>query len=211
MVSGRIFVITFALILIGAAIASTLVMIGNSGKARENQAGIGLEKVWDAASVWATTHDGDYPDHIALLRKSRYFDPKWLDDPRDLPGITWTVDNVDARPFMDEEVILEAGADRQPLDRAPLTEAVKQQIAQRGSPIYFFGDYWFVQLPKHLKNEFLIFGWSQPDDQGRHFVAFDNGEVRRIEPDQWQEIWEVDARARAEVGWEHIEVPTEEH
>jgi hypothetical protein len=207
MVSGRIFVITFALILVGAAIASTLVMMSNSGKARANQAGIGLEKLWDAASVWAATHDGDYPDHIALLRKSRYFDPKWLDDPRDLPGTQWMVGGVDARPFMDEEVTLETRADRPPLDRTPLIEAVEQETAQRESSIYFFGDYWFVQLPKHLKSEFLIFGWSQPDEQGRHFVAFDNGEVRRLESGGWINAWRDDAAARAAHGLPPLDMP----
>ena len=210
MVSGRIFVISFALILIGAAFASTLVMVNNSGQARANQAGIGLEKLWNAASVWALSHDGAYPVHIALLRRSRYFDPKWLDDPRDLPGIVWTVGAIDARPFMDEEVALEEPAGGW-LDRTPLITAVEDEMAWRGSPIYFFGDYWFVQLPRHVKNESLIFGWSQPDDRGRRFVAFDNGEVRRIERGGWAHVWRNDAAARAALGLPPLDMPRDSH
>ncbi len=208
MISGRVFVITFAFILIGAAVGSTLVMMNNSGKARGNQSGSGLVNVGRASSIWATTHDGEYPAHIALLRKGRYFDPKWLDDPRDLPRSVWTVGGVDARPFMEEEVNLanaDAGASvSQPLDRTPLLEAVAREIAARESSIYFFGEYWLVQLPKHVENAAIIFGWSQPDDDGRRFVAFDNGEVRRIEDKEWRTIWDADARARAELGWDEI-------
>lgn len=202
------FVITFSLILAGAAIASTMVMVSNSGKARANQSGIGLEKLWGGASAYALTHDGEYPDHIALLRKSRYFDPKWLDDPRDLSRSLWTVDGVDARPFMEEEVALEAPQGGW-LDRGPLVEAVGREFARRSAPIYFFGEYWFVHLRKHLKNEDLIFGWSQPDEQGRRFVVFDSGEVRRVESGAWVQVWRNDAVARATLGLLPIDVPAE--
>jgi hypothetical protein len=206
--NGRIFVITFSLMLVGAALASTLVMMNNAGKARGNQSGIGLERLWDGASAWALTHDGEYPAHISLLRKSRYFEPRWLDDPRELPGTVWTVGGIDARPFMEEEVTLEepeAGW----LDRAPLINAVETEIAQRQSPIYFFGEYWFVQLEKHRNNEHLIFGWSQPDKQGRRFVAFDNGEVRRLEQGGWVNAWRNDATARAAHGMPPLDMPDE--
>jgi hypothetical protein len=86
---------------------------------------------------------------------------------------------------------------------------VEREIAQRGSPVYFFGEYWFIQLPKHLKNEFLIFGWSQPDEEGRRFVAFDNGDVRRVEAGAWLQMWRNDAVARGTLGLPPLDMPAD--
>lgn len=205
MSAGRIIVVSFVTVTLLVAVVSIVMFARNGETARTNQAGIGLAEVHKAAAVWAETEgDGAYPVHIALLRPNKYFHTSLLRDPRLPDGTVWEVNGMDARPFMDEA---QGTTVENPLDRTALVEAVEVFDASHGSPIYRFGDYWFVRLPRYEKDPSLVFGWTQTDDEGRRFIVFDSGQALRIRPAEWERTWRNDAEARGRLGLEAIEAP----
>jgi hypothetical protein len=189
--SGKPLVILFAVFVVGAAIASTIVMERARGDAHVNQAGIGVMKVHHAFRKRAEASGGKYPLHVALLWSDAYFRSTLLRDPRQIEGAVWTVAGVDARPYLDERRDDVKEPDR--LDRAPLIAAVE---SVRHEAFYRLGDYWFARLPRATGDGALVFGWTFPDHLGRRSVVFDDGEARRIEAADWPAVWRSDAEAR---------------
>ena len=200
---GKYLVISFAVIFILLAIGTTIARVILDDDLGLNQAGIGLANVQKAAAVWAETHTGEYPDHVALLQANNYFRATLFEDPRKPEETVWHVNDVDARPYMREII---RHHDQERLDRAPLLEAVATDPA-RDEPYYRFGDYWFVRLDRPRGRDDLVYGWTLPDEEGRRFIVFDNGDMKRIDADMWGELWQADVRARHETGLERVTRP----
>ena len=203
---GKYLVISFTVIFILLAIGTTIARMILDDDLGLNQAGIGLANVQKAATVWAETHDGAYPEHIALLQANNYFRATLFEDPRRPEGTVWHVNGVDARPYMQEII---RHHDQERIDRTPLLEAVATDPAQ-DEPYYRFGDYWFVRLDKPRGRDDLIFGWTLPDEEGRRFIVFDNGDMKRIDGAEWVDRWDADAQARQEIGIERVARPDAE-
>lgn len=201
---GRLIVILFIATAVISIAAGVWLSVSGKDEAYFNQSVLGLREIHEKAERWAWRHEHRYPDHVARLLVWVSITPHNFADPRQLDDGVWVLDGVDVR-----ELPLRDPDDAPPQEAAAtLNAAIDTVIAQmdRGEA-YRFGEYFFAPLAQPHEHDGLVFGWTVPDDEGRRFVYFDSGRVKRIERPAWESVWERDARARQETGERSITMP----
>ena len=177
---GRIIVALLILSAIVTLIWSTMTFRANREQAYFNQAGVAMTTIHKEMNQWSAEGRIGYPPHVAILIVDGRLTVEQFRDPRRPGGGVWGIGSIDLRQGHAEQ-------------QDAVVEALRTMPA---TPIYFFGDFWFLRVQHPTRDPAIVFAWSQPNDANERQVLFDDGHFRRIHRDQWDDVWSHDATAR---------------